>query len=189
MLHGLLVRVDPAVSATIVAVHGIECASPPRIGGIPRIDNRGKIRLGHGVAIASGPRGNPVGGSTRSSIVVRPGAELTLGDGAGISNVEIYCAKRIDIGARTLVGGGTKIYDTDFHSLDPATRAMRPDPDVRVADVRIGSDVFIGAFSIILKGATVGDGAVVGAGSLVTGAIPAGEIWAGNPIRFVRKRA
>ena len=53
--------------------------------------------------------------------------------------------------------------------------------------VEIGDDVFIGAFSIILKGVRVGDGAVIGAGSVVTKDIPSREIWGGNPIRFLRK--
>ena len=47
--------------------------------------------------------------------------------------------------------------------------------------------MFIGGGSIILKGVTIGERAVVGAGTVVTKDIPAGEIWAGNPARFIRK--
>ena len=47
--------------------------------------------------------------------------------------------------------------------------------------------MFIGSNVTILKGVTIGDEAVVGAGSIVTKDIPAGEIWAGNPARFIRK--
>ena len=53
--------------------------------------------------------------------------------------------------------------------------------------VRIGEDVFIGAHSIILKGVTIGDRSIVGAGSVVTKAIPADEVWAGNPARCIRR--
>jgi acetyltransferase-like isoleucine patch superfamily enzyme len=51
--------------------------------------------------------------------------------------------------------------------------------------VTIGSNVFIGARAIILKGTHIGDGAVVGAGSVVTGDVPANRIVAGNPARLV----
>lgn len=54
--------------------------------------------------------------------------------------------------------------------------------------VRIGNNVFIGANAVILKGVTIGDRAVVGAGSIVQVGtqIGAGELWVGNPARFVR---
>ena len=45
----------------------------------------------------------------------------------------------------------------------------------------------IGAGSTILPGLTIGENAVVGAGSVVTKDIPAGELWLGNPARFIRK--
>lgn len=56
-----------------------------------------------------------------------------------------------------------------------------------VNPVVIKNGVFIGANSIILKGVTIGEKAIVGAGSVVTRSIPDGEIWAGNPAKFIRK--
>lgn len=55
----------------------------------------------------------------------------------------------------------------------------------RIANVLIGDDVFIGAGSIILPGVTIGSNVIVGAGSCVTKDIPEGEVWAGNPARFI----
>jgi maltose O-acetyltransferase len=49
--------------------------------------------------------------------------------------------------------------------------------------VRIGSDVWIGGGAIILPGVTVGDGAVIGAGSVVTRDVKAGQTVTGNPAR------
>jgi len=52
----------------------------------------------------------------------------------------------------------------------------------------IENDVWIGLGSIVKAGVTIHNGAVVGAGSVVTHDIPAYEIWAGNPARKIRDR-
>ncbi len=54
-------------------------------------------------------------------------------------------------------------------------------------DIKVGNNVFIGCRSIIMSGVTIGDNAVVGAGSVVTKSIPDGEVWAGNPAKFIKK--
>lgn len=55
-------------------------------------------------------------------------------------------------------------------------------------DVHIGKNVFIGLNTIIANAVSIGDNAVIGAGSIVTKDIPAGEIWAGNPAKFIKKK-
>jgi maltose O-acetyltransferase len=55
----------------------------------------------------------------------------------------------------------------------------------RVARVRIGSRVFIGAHAIVLPGVTIGDDAIVGAGSVVRQDVPAGTVVAGNPAHVI----
>ncbi len=60
--------------------------------------------------------------------------------------------------------------------------------DRYVSDVIIGSDVWIGANAIILKGITVGNGAIVGAGSVVTKSVPPFAIVAGNPAKLIKYR-
>ena len=58
---------------------------------------------------------------------------------------------------------------------------------VKKAPIRIGNDVWIGMRSIILKGVTIGDGAVIAAGSVVTRDVPAGTLYGGNPARFIKE--
>lgn len=56
----------------------------------------------------------------------------------------------------------------------------------KMAKVTIEHDAFIGAGCIILKGVTIGACSIVGAGSVVTKNVPANQIWAGNPAKFIR---
>jgi acetyltransferase-like isoleucine patch superfamily enzyme len=84
------------------------------------------------------------------------------------------------------LGGDSKVYDTDFHSLEAEERRQPGNPGARTAPVIIGRGVFVGGHCIILKGTTIGEQAVVGAGSVVRAAIPGRQIWAGNPAQLVR---
>ena len=84
-----------------------------------------------------------------------------------------------------MIGGNVKIYDTDFHFVDH-NRRINEDGS-KTAEVIIKEGAFIGAHSIILKGVTIGERSVIGAGSVVTKDIPSDELWAGNPVEFIRK--
>lgn len=83
---------------------------------------------------------------------------------------------------------GVKVYDTDFHSLDyTKRRTSREDQkNKKMKKVTIEHDAFIGAGCMILKGVTIGACSIVGAGSVVTKSIPANQVWAGNPAKFIR---
>ncbi len=144
------------------------------------------ITIGEGVCINSSLKADPIGGQTRTILYTRHNGRIQIGKGVGISNTAIVSEISVKIGDYSNIGGGTKIYDTDFHSLDPEIR-LHGDDDIHNAPVNIGSCVFVGGHCIILKGVTIGDNAVVGAGSVVTKNIPANEIWAGNPARFIKK--
>jgi acetyltransferase-like isoleucine patch superfamily enzyme len=55
--------------------------------------------------------------------------------------------------------------------------------------VDIGDDVWIGCMSIVLRGISLGQGAIVGAGSVVTENVPPWTLVAGNPARPIRELA
>jgi len=122
---------------------------------------------------------------------------------------------RVHIGSRTQVGGGTLldaacdihigddvliafgalIMDHNSHSLAFRDRShdvegwLRGQKDwthVERAPVTIGDKAWVGARAIILKGVSVGEGAIVAAGSIVTKDVPAWTIVAGNPAQVVR---
>ena len=116
-------------------------------------------------------------------IWIRNAGELVIGD-----NFMCNSGKRYNpIGDNVRVGGGCKIWDTDFHSTNPFSRISEHDYDVRASSILIDSRAFIGGGSIILKGVSIGENSIVAAGSVVTKNIPSNEIWGGNPAKYIRK--
>lgn len=164
---------------------GVQIGKHFRSCGLIRVRNRGQIIIGDKVTINSAPMANPIGGQESTILVAQRGAKITIGDGAGLSNCAIFASKSVTVGKQVMVGAGVKIYDTDFHPVIFAERMENKPP--KKAAVLIEDGAFIGAHSIILKGATIGKRSVIGAGSVVTGRIPDDEIWAGNPAKFIRK--
>lgn len=128
----------------------------------------------------------------------------TIGDGTRVGTfVEIQkgvsVGQRCKISSHTFICEGVTIEDEVFigHGVtfinDLYPKAVNPDGSLQTATdwtlipIRIERGASIGSGSTVLCGVTIGAGALVGAGSIVTHNIPAGEIWAGNPARFVRK--
>lgn len=158
-----------------------------RVRGRLRLYISGRLTIGNNVRINSGQE-NFVGIEQRVSIWVKNGGLVQIGDGCAISNMTICCVNRVTINAGTFIGGGCRIYDTDFHQIDADDRLANRGA-IGNAPIEIGPKAFIGAHSIILKGVTIGEGAVIGAGSVVTKSVPAFEIWAGAPAKQIRSQA
>lgn len=156
------------------------------IKGIIKIYGTGVITIGKNVKINSRVSANPIGGQAYTSFYVSNKGNLTIGNNVGISNSSIVSFCKIDIEDNVLIGGDCKIYDSDFHSINPEARKMPNDIYYKSLPVTIKSGAFIGAASIILKGVVIGKNSVVGAGSVVTKCIPDNQIWAGNPAKFIK---
>jgi acetyltransferase-like isoleucine patch superfamily enzyme len=133
----------------------------------PRIENKGRltaenIGLWNGVRIEVGRNGH-----------------LSIGTGTYLNrNATVVCDEHVSIGRNCAISWDVVILDTDQHEregLGPST-----------APVVIEDDVWIGCRTIVLKGVTIGRGAVVGAGSIVTRDVPAGTLVVGQPARVVR---
>jgi acetyltransferase-like isoleucine patch superfamily enzyme len=150
------------------------------------VKNTGNIRIGENVKINSKMSANPIGGDSKMILVCTNGGMIEICDGAGLSNSCLYATQSIFVGKQVMVGGGTKVYDTNFHSVNSNFRLMNPDPDIIRAAVVIKDKAFIGGHCIILKGVTIGENSVVGAGSVVTKDIPPNQVWAGNPAHFIK---
>jgi len=137
--------------------------------------------------------------------ILRSGAKIEIGKRTQISG-SIFCAHTVEIGDDVLIAGGTIIWDNDSHSVFWKEREndviqcgidYRKNPDnwilnkdwtnVHMAPVIIKNKVWIGFNAAILKGVTIGEGAVIGAMSVITHDVPPYTIVAGNPARIIRK--
>ena len=119
---------------------------------------------------------------------------LTLGDDCNLSDrVHIACANQISIGSGLLCGSGVLITDHSHGIYSGSAVHSSPDlrPNLRQLDrtgtVLIGKNVWIGDGAAVLPGAEIGDGAIIGAHSVVTGRIPPRTIAVGSPARPIRR--
>lgn len=125
----------------------------------------------------------------------REGARISVGAHTFIGGSLVACAERVEIGDDVLWAWGGTIVDHDSHSLRWRERAgdvrdwYRGTKDwthVARRPVRIGDRAWIGFNVSILKGVTIGEGAVVAACSVVTRDVPPYTLVAGNPARPLR---
>jgi len=96
-------------------------------------------------------------------------------------NVDCYTVDEIIVGAQTTVSQGAKLC-TAGHDI--TSRIM----ELTTAPIRIGPNGWIAAWSVVLPGVTIGDGAVVGAGSVVTKDVAPWTVVGGNPAKFIKER-
>jgi len=119
-----------------------------------------------------------------SQLVVKEGAELTIGRGVFVNYGADFCAlKRIAIGEECRIGTHCIIMDSDFHEIELEKRQQRPAP----ADVVLEPHTWIGNRVTILKGVRIGYGSVVAAGSVVTKSVPRMSVVGGVPARIIRR--
>ena len=144
-----------------------------------------KLEFGDCVFINSGDKQNPIGCGTRTYFQLFDEGKIQIGNGTGISNAAFTCYENICIGDHVMIGAGCKFYDTDFHPLDYKKRVFTKEKP-KTAPIIVEEGVFIGAGSYILKGVTIGKHSIVGAGSVVSKNIPANQIWAGAPARYIK---
>ncbi len=122
--------------------------------------------------------------------------DAVIGDNCNIcANVLIENA--VTIGNNVTVKSGVQLWDgitveddvfigpnaTFTNDLYPRSK----NPDWKLSKTTIKKGASIGANATILCGITIGEKAMIGAGSVVTKNVPAGELWLGNPAKFVRK--
>lgn len=124
----------------------------------------------------------------QSNVYFGFGAKLRVGDNSVVGqNARLALADNITIGRDVLIGPEVIIL-TGIH--------IYSNPDIPIADqgssskpVTIGDDVWIGARVTILPGVVIGDGAVIGAGAVVTKNVEPYTVVVGNPAKVIKRRS
>ena len=116
-------------------------------------------------------------------IVLLDGAFLELGQNSYMNASLIQCASHITIGDNCAIAGDVLIQDTDFHPIIDENGQPKPVSK----PIHIGNKVWTCAKATILKGVTIGDGAIVAAGAVVTKDVPAYSLVAGNPAKVIKE--
>lgn len=161
-----------------------------RIRGPIKIDCKksGLIKIGDNFNLTSGLMINPLGRNILSQIRVDKGGKLIIGDNVGMSNVSIWAKDKITVGNNVKIGADVLIMDSNMHSIDFISRRSEATDmnNTQNKEVLIGDDVFIGARTIINKGVNIGSRSIIAAGSVVVSSVPKGEVWGGNPAKFIK---
>jgi len=131
---------------------------------------------------------------------------VTIGERVFFGESTVICRSRIELGSNIFVAWGSYLYDHDSHSLD--YRERRKDIGRQLADFRSGhanyiaskdwavvnsrpivvkDDAWIGMEALVLKGVTVGEGAIVGAGSVVSRDVDPWTVVGGNPAQVLKR--
>jgi len=115
-----------------------------------------------------------------------PGPSIVIGDRVFIGRgCEFNIRRHLNIGDDCLIASGCTFSDSNHgrNSEEPMNRQP-----VESNPILLGRNVWIGARCVILQGVSIGDGAVVGAGAVVTKSVPPGEVWGGIPARPLKYR-
>jgi acetyltransferase-like isoleucine patch superfamily enzyme len=194
-----LIRLKRILIYIIVPVYfklfGAKIGKRFRISSFPIIfrKNGAKIELGNNISINNTAYENLAGANNKTMLVAsKPESQIIIGNFVGLSSVVINAKKSVVIEDFVQIGINTRIYDNDFHDLDPlqrkyeCTKNDRYLANVECEPIVIKQNVWIGANCLILKGVTIGENSVIGAGSIVTKDIPANVIAVGNPAKIIK---
>ncbi|WP_410493100.1 acyltransferase [Catalinimonas alkaloidigena] len=126
------------------------------------------------------------------------GGYIEIGENSYIGeNTQIWSGELVKIGKNVLISHGVSIIDTDSHELNSSDRVdtylslLKDGPPTDQGSIKTGSiiihdEAWISFNAIILKGVTIGKGAIVAAGTIVTKNVPDYAVVAGNPAKIIR---
>jgi maltose O-acetyltransferase len=147
--------------------------SLPRVYGRPRITNLGKIIIGDKFIFFSN--------TVTSEMVAHAGGRIEIGNGVFMNyGASVSAHQLVRIGDGCQIGTYCCLMDNDYHSVEDRSKPGESRPII------LGENVWLGVRVIVLKGVTIGDNAVIGAGSVVIRDVPANCLAAGVPAGVIR---
>ena len=148
------------------------------------------VKLGENVKLSKfiNLYGCTIGDETKIGAFVEVQKKAVIGKKCKISSHTFIC-EGVTIGDYCFIGHGVVFINDNYPRAVKENGQIESDKDwaARFVKIKVGNNVAIGSNATILGGITIGNGAMVGAGSVVTKNVPAAEVWAGNPARFLRK--
>ncbi len=155
----------------------------PRISIGPRLLGNGRLRIsGPGRVVLEADVNAWSHAEVNRLITTRPGAVIHIGRHARLNGCTIVAAKRVDVGADSVLGS-CEVRDHLPYSESPVDR-RRPGP---AQPVVIEENVWIGGQVSVLPGVRIGRDTVVGIHAVVFDDVPPGVIVGGNPARVLRR--
>jgi acetyltransferase-like isoleucine patch superfamily enzyme len=149
------------------------------------------VQLGTGVKLSKfiNLYGCTIGDYTKIGAFVEVQKNAVIGKNCKISSHTFVC-DGVTIGDNCFLGHSVVFINDNHPQATTADGQMESEIDWhgRFKNTRLGNNVSIGSNVTILAGVTIGDFAMIGAGSVVTKDVPAGQIWVGNPARYLRDR-
>ena len=123
------------------------------------------------------------------TVVIRHGERISIGNGSLINHSNVFQAGKkkaeISIGENVHTGPGVMFFAYN-HRYELGSPSIEQNYDE--ADIFVGNDVWIGANSVVLAGATIENGVVIGASTVVRGRLIENGIYAGNPAKLIGTR-
>ena len=146
------------------------------------------VKLGEDVRLACfiNAYGCKIGDRSKVGAFVELQKGVTVGADCKISSHSFLC-EGVEIEDQVFIGHGVTFTNDKYPRATNADGSLQTEADWAVVHTRIGRRASIGSGVTILCGVTIGEGAMVGAGSVVTKSVPAGELWVGNPARYLRR--
>lgn len=129
-----------------------------------------------------------IGDRSRIGCFVEIQKNAVIGKDCKVSSHTFIC-EGVTIGDGVFVGHNVTFINDRYPRATNPGGSLQTEADWAVIPTHVGDGASLGSSVTVLCGVRIGAGAVVGAGSVVTKSIPDGEIWAGNPARFMRKAA
>jgi acetyltransferase-like isoleucine patch superfamily enzyme len=122
----------------------------------------------------------------RTFIYAQQASTIELGSHSSYNaNVRLLLHEpsRLAIGAGSLIANDVDMMTSDMHSIVSIDTGARIN---HARNIVVGSNVWIGQRSMVLKGAEIGNGSIIAAGAIVAGVLPANVIAGGTPARVIR---
>lgn len=128
--------------------------------------------------------GNNINLKNSCNIFVKNNANLTIGDNTFFNNnCSINCLESIEIGENTLFGENVKLYDHNHQYSSNGVEHQK----FNTAPIKIGKNCWIGSNVIVLKGVTIGDNVILGAGCVIHKDVPANSIIINKQEHIIKK--